>query len=56
MKRSELATRSRKNPTEENSKAFKKQRNFCSRLYRKERKKYFDNLDLQKITDNSERQ
>ena len=54
MKRSELATKLRKNPTEENSKAFKKQRNFCSRLYKKERKKYFDNLDLRKITDNKE--
>ena len=33
MKRSEIATRLGKSPTEENSRAFKKQRNFCSRLY-----------------------
>ena len=36
----------------ENSKLFKRQRNFCSRLYKRERKKYFNNLDSNKITDN----
>ena len=54
VKRSELATRLRKNPTKENSKAFKEQRNFCNRLYKKERKRYFENLDLRKIADNKE--
>ena len=39
-------------PTEENKQAFKKQKNFCNRLYKKERKKYYENLDLRKITDN----
>ena len=53
MKRSELATKYRARPNEENQKAFKKQRNFCNRLYKKERKKYYNNLDLRKITDNS---
>ena len=38
MKRSELATRFRAEPTDFNKKAFKKQRNFCNRLYEKERK------------------
>ena len=52
MKRSELATKYRAQPTEENQKAFKKQRNFCNRLYKKERRKYYENLDLRKITDN----
>ena len=52
MKRSELATKYRARPNEENQKAFKKQRNFCNRLYKKERRKYYNNLDLRKITDN----
>ena len=54
MKRSELATKYRSNPTEENNKAFKKQKNFCNRLYKKERKKYYENLDIKKLTDNKE--
>ena len=29
-----------------------KHQNFCSRSYKKERKKYFDTLDVNKITDN----
>ena len=33
-------------------KKYKKHNNFCSRLYKKERKKYFDTLDVNKITDN----
>ena len=35
-----------------NKKAFKKQRNFCNRLYKKERQKCYENLHLRKITDN----
>ena len=31
--------------------AYKKQKNFCSRLYKKERKRYYKNLDVKKITD-----
>ena len=52
MKRSELATKYRSKPTVENQRAFKKQRNFCNRLYKKERKRYYENLDLNNITDN----
>ena len=33
-------------------KKYKKHKNFCSRLYKKERKKYRDTLDVNKITDN----
>ena len=33
-------------------KKYKKHKKFCSRLYKKERKKYFDTLDVNKITDN----
>ena len=45
MKRSELATGLRKNLTEENQKSYRIQQNF-SRLFKKERKKYFENVDL----------
>ena len=31
---------------------YRKQRNFCSKLYKKERKKYYNNLDLNDIADN----
>ena len=52
MKRSELETRFHrtKNPTDQL--AYKKQRNFVSRLYKKERKRYYNGLDIRKITDN----
>ena len=32
-------------------KKYKKHKNFCSKLYKKERKKYFDTLDVNEITD-----
>ena len=41
-----------KNKTDEDLKAFKKQKNFTNRLAKKERTKYFANLDLNKYTDN----
>ena len=37
--------------TTESVKKYSKQ-NFCSRLYKKERKNYFDTLDVNKIIDN----
>ena len=52
MKRSELATRFHKTRNVADQFAFKKQRNYVSRLYKKERKKYFSNLDVRKVTDN----
>ena len=38
MKRSELEGKYVKNKTSENLKSYKKQINFCSKLYKKERK------------------
>ena len=38
--------------TIKSQKAFKKQRNYVSKLYKKERKKYYANLNLNEITDN----
>ena len=52
MRRSTLKSKYFKNRTDENFKAFKKQKNFTNRLAKRERVKYFANLDLNKYTDN----
>ena len=52
MRRSTLKTKYLKTKTDENLKAFKKQKNFTNRLAKKERVKYFANLDLNKYTNN----
>ena len=52
MRRSALKTRYLKNKNEDNLKAFKKQKNYTRRLAKRERVKYFANLDLNKYTDN----
>ena len=36
----------------ESLKKYKIHKSFCSRLYKKERKKYFDTFDVNKSTDN----
>ena len=41
MKRSELVTKFRKSPTKENSRAYKKQKSYWSKLYKKERTKFY---------------
>ena len=50
--RSRLENRYHKNKSGESLRAYKKQKNFCSRLYKNERKKYYTNLDVKKVTDN----
>ena len=52
MRRSALKNRLYNNYTIENSNNYKKQRNYCSRLYKKERKKYYDKLNVKNVTDN----
>ena len=52
MRRSTLKSKYFKNRTDENFKAFKKQKNFTNRLAKRERVKYFANLDLSIYTDN----
>ena len=52
MHRTKLETKYRKVGTVENFKAYKKHKNFCSRLYKKERKKYYSSLDIKSLTDN----
>ena len=48
MKRSFLENKYYKNMTEENKKAYKKQKNFCDRLSRKKKSEYYSNLDTKK--------
>ena len=51
MRRSNLENKYLQNRTPENKDVYKKQTNYCGRLYKKERKTYY-NLDLENITDN----
>ena len=52
MKRSELKAKYLKKSALENFNKFRKQKNFCSRLYKKERRKFLDKLDIKLVTDN----
>ena len=52
MRRSELETKYFKLKTNDTLKAYKKQENYCSRLYKKERKKFFENLNLSFVIEN----
>ena len=52
MNRSRLRNRFLKNPSEENRKAYNRQRNYCVNLVRREKRKYFQNLNIKDVTDN----
>ena len=52
MNRSRLRNRFLKNPTIINKTIYNKHRNYCVNLFRREKRKYFDNLDLKMLTDN----
>ena len=52
MRRSFLKNKYQKLKSDESHKAFKKQKNYTNRLLKKERVKYWGNLDLKKYTDN----
>ena len=52
MKRSNLENKFYKYSTEVNRIAFKKQKNYCNRLYKRERRNYYSKLKLNNITDN----
>ena len=52
MHRSKLKNNFNKNPNEENKKLYKRQRNFCVAQLKRERKKYYNNLDLRIFKDN----
>ena len=52
MKRSQLQNKSISNSTVENRNKYKKHKYFCSKLYKKERKKFYSQLDIENIIDN----
>ena len=52
MMRSNLENKFYKNRSPANRRALKKQKKICNRLYKRERRKYFSQLNLNKITDN----
>ena len=52
MKRSRLRNTFLKNRTEENKRNYNKERNFCVNLLRKEKKNFFEKIDVNKVTDN----
>ena len=52
MRRSALEKKYFKSKSLGDKYAFKKHRNFCNRLYKREKRKYFNNLNLKDITDN----
>ena len=49
MHRSKLKNKYNKNPIEPNKLLYKKQRYICANLLKKEKKKYYNNLDLENI-------
>ena len=53
MTRSRLRNRYLKNPNVTNHNAYRKHRNFCVRLFKKEKKSYYENLDTNKFTNNN---
>ena len=52
MHRAKLKNRYYKEPTEENKTSFKKHRNYCVSLLRKEKRKYYNSLDEKIFEDN----
>ena len=52
MTRSRLRNKFLKCPSHINEHNYKKQRNYCTSLFRKEKKKFYNNIDISLITDN----
>ena len=52
MTRSRLRNKCLKCPSNDNKMNYKKQRNYCTSLFRKEKKTFYDNIDISLITDN----
>ena len=52
MHRSKLKNKYNKNPTENNKISYNQQRNFCVSLLKKEKRKYYNNLDPKIFKDN----
>ena len=52
MTRSRLRNKFLKNPSDINRTNYSKYRNYCTSLFRKEKKLYYNNLDMKSFTDN----
>ena len=55
MTRTRLRNKFLKNPTDENRVKYTKYRNYCTRLFRKQKKIYYNNLDMKLFTDNKKK-
>ena len=51
MRRSQLETKYLKSKTQTDLKLYKKHKNFCSKLYKRERRKYYESLDMKNVLD-----
>ena len=51
-KRSRLKNIFQNKPTKNNELAYKRYRNYCTNLFKREKKKYYENIDTKQITDN----
>ena len=51
MRRSQLETKYLKSKTQTDLELYKNHKNFCSKLYKRERRKYFDSLDMKNVFD-----
>ena len=54
MRRSQLETKYLKTKTQNDLKLYKKHKNFCSKLYKRERRKYHEPLDTKNFLDSKE--
>ena len=52
MLRIQLKKKFNSNKSEENSKKYKQQRNYCVKILQKTKMEYFQNMDVNKIIDN----
>ena len=52
MKRSRLKNIFHNKPTKNNELAYKRYRNYCTNLFKREKRKYYENIDTKQITDN----
>ena len=52
MHRSYLENKFLKYRTEDYHRAYKTQKNYCNRLYKKEKKNYYSNLSIKDVLDN----
>ena len=54
MRRSQLETKYLKTKVQTDLKLSKKHKNFCSKIYKRERRKYYELLDMKNVLDSKE--